>query len=165
MFALALLKRLIIVFGLFFAFIKFAIVIAFIVLIVSIAVAMFRDRAGSRESIPAAVSLEAGLVPSGSLEPHTPVRTKSKQFEIQLALGVELHGDDRWNDTLWLTFKRTTTQHPHVCTPAGSLGHQSRYRDKACTLIDTIPIGFRSSRTSQSCSPAFPQPHEGGLLN
>jgi hypothetical protein len=48
MFALALLKRLIIVFGLFFAFIKFAIVIAFIVLIVSIAVAMFRDRAGAK---------------------------------------------------------------------------------------------------------------------
>jgi hypothetical protein len=48
MFGLALLKRLVIVFGLFFAFIKFAIVIAFIVLIVSIAVAMFRDRAGAR---------------------------------------------------------------------------------------------------------------------
>jgi len=48
MFALALFKRLIIVFGLFFAFIKFAIVIAFIALIVSIAVAMFRDRAGAR---------------------------------------------------------------------------------------------------------------------
>jgi hypothetical protein len=48
MFGLAVLKRMIIVFGLFFAFIKFAIVIAFIVLIVSIAVAMFRDRAGSK---------------------------------------------------------------------------------------------------------------------
>jgi hypothetical protein len=50
MLALGLLKRMIIVFGLFFAFIKFAIVIAFIVLIVSIAVAMFRDRAGSKSS-------------------------------------------------------------------------------------------------------------------
>jgi len=52
MFALALFKRLFIVFGLFFAFIKFAIVIAFIVLIVSIAVAMFRDRAGARSQSP-----------------------------------------------------------------------------------------------------------------
>jgi hypothetical protein len=50
MFGLALLKRMIIVFGLLFAFIKFAIVIAFVVLIVCIAVAMFRDRAGSKPS-------------------------------------------------------------------------------------------------------------------
>ena len=49
MFALGVMKRLIIVFGLFFAFIKFAIVIAFIILIVSIAVAMFRDRCGSNK--------------------------------------------------------------------------------------------------------------------
>lgn len=48
MFGLAVLKRLIIIFGLFFALIKFAIVIAFIVLIVSIAVAMFRDRSGAK---------------------------------------------------------------------------------------------------------------------
>ncbi|HTH19865.1 MAG TPA: hypothetical protein VL912_07285, partial [Candidatus Udaeobacter sp.] len=48
MFALALLKKMIIVFGFLLAFIKFGIVLAFIVLIVSIAVAMFRDRSGSR---------------------------------------------------------------------------------------------------------------------
>ena len=50
MLALAILKRLIIVFGIFFAFIKLAIVIAFIVLLVSIGVAMFRDRTGSKSS-------------------------------------------------------------------------------------------------------------------
>jgi hypothetical protein len=48
MFALALLKKMIIVFGFLLAFIKFGIVLAFIVLIVSIAVAMFRDRSASR---------------------------------------------------------------------------------------------------------------------
>lgn len=50
-FGLAILKRLIIVFGLLFAVVKFAIVIAFIVLLVSIACAMFRDRAGSKTTV------------------------------------------------------------------------------------------------------------------
>jgi hypothetical protein len=43
MFGLALLKRLVIAFGFLFAIIKFAIVLAFVVLLVSIAVAMLRD--------------------------------------------------------------------------------------------------------------------------
>ncbi len=42
-FAFALLKRLIIVFGFVFAIVKFVIVIAFLIVIVSIAVAMLRD--------------------------------------------------------------------------------------------------------------------------
>ena len=42
-FAFALLKKLIIAFGFLFAIIKFAIVLAFIVLLVSIGVAMLRD--------------------------------------------------------------------------------------------------------------------------
>ncbi len=42
-FAFALLKRLIIAFGFLFAIVKFAIVLAFIILLVSIAVAMLRD--------------------------------------------------------------------------------------------------------------------------
>jgi len=42
-FALALLKKLIIAFGFLFAIVKFAIVLAFVVLLVSIAVAMLRD--------------------------------------------------------------------------------------------------------------------------
>jgi hypothetical protein len=41
--AFALLKKLIIVFGFLFALVKFAIVVAFLSLLVSIAVAMFRD--------------------------------------------------------------------------------------------------------------------------
>ena len=41
--AFALLKKLVIVFGFFFAIVKFAIVLAFVVLLVSIAVAMLRD--------------------------------------------------------------------------------------------------------------------------
>ena len=48
MFAFALLKRMIIVFGLLFAVVKFAIVIAFITLIVSIAIAIIRDRSGHK---------------------------------------------------------------------------------------------------------------------
>ena len=47
-FALALLKKLIIGFGLLFAVIKFGIVIAFVVLMVSILVAMFRDRSETK---------------------------------------------------------------------------------------------------------------------
>lgn len=43
MFAFAILKRLVIVFGLLFALIKFLIVIAFLALIISIAVAMIRE--------------------------------------------------------------------------------------------------------------------------
>ena len=43
MFAFALLKRLIILFGFLFALVKFAILIAFLVLFVSIAVAIIRD--------------------------------------------------------------------------------------------------------------------------
>ena len=43
MLAFALLKKLIIVFGFLFAIIKFAIVLVFVVLLVSIAVAMLRD--------------------------------------------------------------------------------------------------------------------------
>lgn len=50
-FALAILKRLILVFGLLFAVIKFGIVIAFIVLMVSILVAMFRGNAGSKNPV------------------------------------------------------------------------------------------------------------------
>lgn len=50
-FGLAILKRLIIVFGLLFAVVKFAIVIAFIVLLVSIACAMFRDRSSSKTTV------------------------------------------------------------------------------------------------------------------
>jgi hypothetical protein len=44
-FALAILKKLIIVFGLLFALIKFGIVIVFVGLLASILIAMFRDRA------------------------------------------------------------------------------------------------------------------------
>ena len=47
-FALAILKKLIIGVGLLFAIIKFGIVIAFIVLMVSIVCAMFRDRTGTK---------------------------------------------------------------------------------------------------------------------
>ena len=43
-FAFALLKRLIILFGFMFAIVKFVIVIAFLIVLVSIAVAMLRDR-------------------------------------------------------------------------------------------------------------------------
>jgi hypothetical protein len=43
-FALAVLKKLIIVFGLLFALIKFGIVIVFVGLLASILIAMFRDR-------------------------------------------------------------------------------------------------------------------------
>ena len=43
MLGFALLKKLIIVFGVLFAVVKFAIVLAFVVLLVSIAVAMLRD--------------------------------------------------------------------------------------------------------------------------
>ena len=42
-FAFALLKRLIILFGFMFAIVKFVIVIAFVIVLVSIAVAMLRD--------------------------------------------------------------------------------------------------------------------------
>ena len=42
-FAFALLKRLIILFGFMFAIVKFVIVIAFLIILVSIAVAMLRD--------------------------------------------------------------------------------------------------------------------------
>ncbi len=43
LFAFALLKRLIIVFGFLFALVKFAIVLAFLILLISIAVAVIRD--------------------------------------------------------------------------------------------------------------------------
>jgi hypothetical protein len=49
MFGLALLKRLVIAFGFLFALIKFAIVLAFVVLLVSIAVAMLRDWSGQKK--------------------------------------------------------------------------------------------------------------------
>ena len=47
-FALAVLKKLVIVFGLFFAVLKFGIVIAFVVLLVSILFAMCRKNGGSK---------------------------------------------------------------------------------------------------------------------
>ena len=50
--ALAVLKKLIIVFGLLFALIKFGIVIVFIALLISILVAMFRDRSGAKNPSP-----------------------------------------------------------------------------------------------------------------
>ena len=43
MFAFALLKRLVIVFGVLFALVKFAIVLIFLILLISIAVAVIRD--------------------------------------------------------------------------------------------------------------------------
>ena len=43
LFAFALLKRLVIVFGVLFALVKFVIVLAFLILLISIAVAMIRD--------------------------------------------------------------------------------------------------------------------------
>lgn len=43
LFAFALLKRLVIVFGLFFALVKFLVVAAFLILLISIAVAVIRD--------------------------------------------------------------------------------------------------------------------------
>lgn len=49
MFGLALLKRLVIAFGFLFAILKFAIVLAFVVLLVSIAVAMLRDWSGQKK--------------------------------------------------------------------------------------------------------------------
>ena len=49
MFGFALLKRLVIAFGFLFAIIKFAIVLAFVVLLVSIAVAMLRDWSGQKK--------------------------------------------------------------------------------------------------------------------
>jgi hypothetical protein len=49
MFAFALLKRLVIAFGFLFAILKFAIVLAFVVLLVSIAVAMLRDWSGQKK--------------------------------------------------------------------------------------------------------------------
>jgi hypothetical protein len=49
-FALAVLKKLIIVFGLLFALIKFGIVIVFVGLLASILVAMFRDRGAKTQA-------------------------------------------------------------------------------------------------------------------
>ena len=53
LFGLALLKKLIIVFGVVFAVIKFGIIIAFVVLMISILVAMCRDRAAAKKPYPA----------------------------------------------------------------------------------------------------------------
>jgi len=51
-FALAILKKLIIVFGLLFAIIKVGIIIVFIGLMISILVCMFRDRPESKRANP-----------------------------------------------------------------------------------------------------------------
>lgn len=47
----AILKRLVIVFGLIFALLKFAIVIAFLALFISIAIAMFRDWSDKKNGV------------------------------------------------------------------------------------------------------------------
>ena len=54
LFGFALLKRLIIVFGFLFALVKFAIVLAFLILLISIAVAVIRDWSRDKNGVKSA---------------------------------------------------------------------------------------------------------------